>query len=109
MWRGILHVFFGFTASSTSPSPGQTRDASDFPNAGPETPIFIRRLQCPDASDSDQSEAPYTACLNEVVLGLSECTHSEDIGIFCEGTYVLPYSRKLSQIGNFTGKTLMNC
>ena len=46
-------------------------------------PIFIPKLNCP--SDPSLSDNPFVECLNEVDLGLSECTHSDDVGVLCEG------------------------
>ena len=80
MFTVLMHMFIIlYTASSTSILPGQP--SSDItPGTGP---IFVPSLQCP--SDASLSENPYVKCLNELILGQTECSHDEDIGIVCEG------------------------
>ena len=73
-------IHFLYTASSTSISGGQPRDVTQ--GTGP---IFVPSLQCP--SNPSLSEDPYITCLNELILGQTECSHEDDIGIICEGTY----------------------
>lgn len=50
-------------------------------------PIFIQRLNCP----TDISVDAYAECLNEAILGQSECSHDDDIGVRCIGVLVLMY------------------
>ena len=47
-------------------------------------PIFVPKLQCP--SDPETPGA-YESCLNENLLGLSECEHTQDIAVRCEGEW----------------------
>jgi hypothetical protein len=77
---GILCRELDFRPSSASTSSGGEA-LYDETLAG-SGPIFISRLQCP--SDPALVVDPYTECLNEVVLGLSECSHSHDVGVRCE-------------------------
>ena len=46
-------------------------------------PIFVPRLQCP--ANPSLSINPYRDCLNEIILGQTDCSHEDDIGIVCEG------------------------
>ena len=45
-------------------------------------------LKCP-SSVSQVDDDTYVECLNEVVLGLSECGHEDDIGVHCEGMHII--------------------
>ena len=41
-------------------------------------PIFVSRLQC-------QQGAEFSECVVENDLGQTDCSHSEDVGVRCEG------------------------
>ena len=58
----------------------------DFPSGS--GPIFVPNLKCP-SSVSQVDDDTYVECLNEVVLGLSECGHEDDIGVHCEGIHII--------------------
>ena len=66
------------TGQSTLTSTGGEPQDNVEPGMGP---IFVPRLQCP----STPSATAYEECLNENLLGLSECDHSRDIGVVCDG------------------------
>ena len=73
------HIIFSLCliASSTSTSGGTP--TNKYKNG--TGPIFIPMVQCP----ADGSDDAYVTCLQEVDLGLSECDHTNDIGVICEG------------------------
>ena len=41
-------------------------------------PIFVSRLQC-------QQGAEFSECVVENDLGQTDCSHSDDVGVRCEG------------------------
>ena len=49
-------------------------------------PIFVRTLNC----DKEHSVDVFGDCVVENDLGLSSCSHSDDIGVHCEGASKLP-------------------
>ena len=73
-----------YTASSKSISESKGGQRSEHFTQG-TGPIFVPSLQCPP--DPNMSDNPYVECLNELILGQTECSHEDDIGIICEGTY----------------------
>ena len=70
----IRNTSLGSSNSSSGGSP------TDIYNNG-KGPIFIGELQCPIT----ESEDAYVTCLHEIDLGISECDHTDDIGVICEG------------------------
>ena len=46
----------------------------------------MQRLNCPTGVPDNYDDA-YVGCLNEAILGQSECSHDDDIGIRCTGMH----------------------
>ena len=79
--KGTMLVLY----SSTDGEPLLPGPDTFLPGTGP---IFIHRLNCPSGSPDDYNEA-YVSCLNEAILGQSECSHNDDIGVRCTGMHIV--------------------
>ena len=104
-----LH-FYTASSKSISESKGGQRSEHFTPGTGP---IFVPSLQCPP--DPNLSDNPYVECLNELILGQTECSHEDDIGIICEGTYsgiinafLCVYACKINDVQRITLNTCTN-
>ena len=81
----MYHILNICVHSSIDGKPLEPAPDTFSPGTGP---IFIERLNCPPG-DPDNYDEAYVGCLNEAILGQSQCSHNEDIGIRCTGMHVV--------------------